>query len=74
MSRKNELRKLLPELEKLPEETHEGLVSFLQLVVAVDRRMATAHLEIQAGEPDLVPARGQDEEVTQDFRELRRHA
>lgn len=66
MRKDKELHTLLPELEKLPEETRGGLVKFLQLLLAVNRSMETGHLEIQIGELDLVP----NENVTQEFREL----
>lgn len=70
MSKKNEFRKLLPDLEKLPDETREGLVKFLELLLTVNRSLETAHLDFQAEE--LVPVWGHDEKVTDEFRELLR--
>lgn len=75
MSKKSELRKLLPELEKLPEETRGGLVSFLKLLLAVDRSLEKIHLEtgeIQEGEQDLGATWSQSKGITEDFRELLR--
>ena len=75
MKKGNEFRELLPELEKLPEETREGVVSFLDLVVAVDRARRSAHLqggELEEGTLKFVPRQGRGDGVVQDFRELLR--
>jgi hypothetical protein len=75
MSQGTELRKLLPELEELPEETREGLVKFLKLVLSVDRTLRTVQPEageLQEGEINPVPAREEGDTAAQGFRELLR--